>query len=112
MTALKVPVNAGDHHQGNIEAKLTLVEYGDFQCPYCGRAHPLVKQLLREWGQDLHFVFRHFPLAKIHPLALACSVTAEAAGQQGKFWEMHDHIFENQRKITTRFLTSLAEGIG
>jgi protein-disulfide isomerase len=112
MSKLKPAVNSADHHQGNINASITLVEYGDFQCPYCRRAHPLVKRLLRERANDLLFVFRNFPLRKIHPHAYISAVTAEAAGKQGKFWEMHDLIFENQNKLTTNYLLSLAEDIG
>ena len=112
MSTLKLPVNSADHHQGNINASITLVEYGDFQCPYCRRAHPLVKRLLRERGNELLFVFRNFPLRKIHPHAYISAITAEAAGKQGRFWEMHDLIFDNQNKLTTNYLLSLAEDIG
>jgi protein-disulfide isomerase len=112
MSILKIPVSADDHHQGNINAPITLVQYGDFQCPYCRRAYPLVKRLLQEKGGDLHFVFRHFPLKKIHPFAFSAAISAESAGKQGKFWEMHDLIFENQNKITAHFLTLLAGDIG
>jgi len=97
---------------GEINAAVTLVEYGDFECPYCKRAHPLITRLLKEKGNELHFVFRNFPLRKIHQHAYASAITAEAAGKQGKFWEMHDLIFKNQNKLTTNFLLSLAEGIG
>jgi protein-disulfide isomerase len=112
MSILTIPINAGDHHQGNINAVITLVEYGDFQCPNCRRAYPLVKRLLKEKGDELNFVFRNFPLTSIHPLAFSAAVSAEAAGKQGKFWEMHDLIFENQHKITAHFIMLLAEGIG
>jgi len=111
MSTLKLAVNSADHHQGNVHAAITLVEYGDFQCPYCRRAQPLVKRLLQENGEDLHFVFRNFPLREIHPHAYVAAITAEAAGKQGKFWEMHDLIFENQNKLNTNFLFSLAEGL-
>lgn len=111
MSKLKPAVNAADHHRGNINAAITLVEYGDFQCPYCRRAHPLIDRLLSEWGNDIHFVFRNFPLREIHRHAFAAAVAAEAAGQQGKFWEMHDLIFDNQDKINSSFLLSLAEEI-
>src|SRR6185436_7930459 len=108
MSILKFPINDADHHKGNRSAGITLVEYGDFQCPYCRRAHPLVKRLLGEKGDELHFVFRNFPLRKIHPYAYAAAAAAESAGKQEKFWEMHDLIFENQNKITPRFLLLLA----
>jgi protein-disulfide isomerase len=111
MSKLKPAVNSADHHQGNVNATITLVEYGDFECPHCGRAHPFVKRLLRERGKELHFVFRNFPLQEIHPHAYVSAVTAEAAGKQGKFWEMHDLIFENQDKLNTKYLLSLAESL-
>src|SRR6476660_4288805 len=109
MSVLKLAVNSADHHLGNVNAAITLVEYGDFQCPYCRRAHPLVKRLLKERGNGLHFVFRNFPLRKIHPLAHISAITAEAAGKQGKFWEIHDLIFENQDRLSADYLLSLVE---
>ena len=112
MSVLKPAVNSADHHQGNVNAAITLVEYGDFECPYCRRAHPLVKRLLKERGNELHFVFRNFPLRKIHPHAYISAIAAEAAGKQDKFWEMHDLIFENQDKLNTNYLLSLAQDIG
>jgi protein-disulfide isomerase len=112
MTSLKLAVNSADHHQGNVNAAIILVEYGDFECPYCRRAHPLIKRLLKEKSKELHFVFRNFPLREIHPHAYVSAMAAEAAGKQDKFWEMHDLIFENQDRLNTNFLLSLAEGIG
>ena len=112
MSKLKLAVNANDHHLGNVNATITLVEYGDFQCPHCRLAHPLIKRLLKERNNDLHFVFRNFPLNEVHPQAYTAAVTAEAAGKQDKFWEMHDLIYENQDKLNTKFLMSLAENIG
>jgi len=109
MSVLKLAINSADHHAGNVKADITLVEYGDFQCPYCRRALPLVKRLLKEKGEVLHFVFRNFPLREIHPHAYISAVTAEAAGKQGKFWQMHDLIFENQDKLSKTYLLSLAE---
>ena len=111
MSTLKPAVNSDDHHQGNVNAAITLVEYGDFECPYCGRAHPLIKRLLKEKGKELHFVFRNFPLREIHPHAYMSATAAEAAGKQRKFWEMHDLIFENQDKLNANYLLSLAEGL-
>jgi protein-disulfide isomerase len=111
MSKLKPAVNSADHHQGNVNATITLVEYGDFECPHCRRAHPFVKRLLKEKGKELHFVFRNFPLREIHPHAYVSATAAEAAGKQGKFWEMHDLIFENQDKLNTNFLLSLAEDL-
>lgn len=112
MSALKLAINSADHHQGNVFAAITLVEYGDFECPYCKRAHPLVKRLLEERGRQLHFVFRNFPLREIHPHAYMSAIAAEAAARQSKFWEMHDLIFENQNKLSANFLLSLAGTIG
>jgi protein-disulfide isomerase len=109
MSTLKPAVNSTDHHQGNVNAAIILVEYGDFQCPYCGRAHPLVKRLLKEKGKELHFVFRNFPLREIHPHAFISALAAEAAAKQDKFWEMHDLIFENQQGLSANLLNSFAE---
>lgn len=112
MTRLKTAVNSADHHEGNSRGAITLVEYGDFECPHCGLAYPLVKRLLKEKGSELRFVFRNFPLSEIHPNAFASAIAAEAAGKQGKFWEMHDLIFENQDSLSPDFLMSLAEDLG
>ena len=112
MSKLKLPVNSADHHEGNINAGIILVEYGDYQCPYCGRAYPLIKRLLKERGNDIHFVFRNFPLSEIHVHALAAAIAAEAAGKQDKFWEMHDRIFENQDLLADDFLLSSAQSLG
>ena len=90
------PVSADDHAEGPADAPLTLVEYGDYQCPYCGAAYPVVKRLQKTLGKKLRFVFRNFPLTQIHPYALIAAEAAEAAALQGKFWEMHDLLFEQQ----------------
>lgn len=87
---------ASEWVKGSEEATVELVEYGDFQCPACGAVHPLIKQLHEEFEDDLKIVFRHFPLTQIHPNALPAARAAEAAGVQGKFFEMHDKLFENQ----------------
>jgi len=99
MTTLRPPVNERDQQTGNLESRLILVEYGDYQCPYCRRAHPLVQRLLKELGNELRFVFRHFPLKEIHAQAFTAAISAEAAGKQGKFWPMHDLLFENQDRF-------------
>ena len=109
MSRLKIAVNSGDHQLGNVNAPITLVEYGDFQCPHCGRAHPLLKRLLKEKGSDLNLVFRNFPLTEIHQYANVAAAAAEAAGKQGKFWEMHDLIFENQSELNDELLMRLAQ---
>src|SRR5215813_128964 len=95
-TALTPTVSGRDHAQGQADAPLTLVEYGDYQCPYCGAAFPVVKRLQKALGAKLRFVFRNFPLTNAHPYALVAAEAAEAAALQGKFWEMHDLIYENQ----------------
>lgn len=83
-----------DHVYGNKESKVVLIEYGDYQCPGCGAAAPQVKAIADEYKQDIAFVFRNFPITSIHPNALAAAAVAEAAGQQGKFWEMHDLLYQ------------------
>lgn len=96
---LRPQVSARDHRSGNPDAPIELVEYGDYQCPYCGMAYPIVKRIQESFGDDLKFVFRNFPLATIHPMATKAALAAEAAGVQGKFWEMHDLIFEHQQSL-------------
>ena len=112
MSRLKPPVTEKDHQTGNSKASVTLTEYGDYQCPYCGRAYPLLKRLLREKGQVVHFVFRNFPLQEIHPMALSAALAAEAAANQGKFWEMHDLIFEHQQELSLSRLIDFAQMLG
>ena len=89
-----------DHVQGSPAAKVTLVEYGDYQCPYCGEAYPIIKKIQKRFGSDLRFVFRNFPITEAHPFAENGAEIAEAAGAQGKFWEMHDHLYENQQSLS------------
>jgi protein-disulfide isomerase len=91
-------VASSDQTKGNKEAKLILIEYSDFQCPACGRYYFLLKQLNQEYGDQIQFVYRHFPLKRIHLYAQLAAQATEAAGKQGKFWEMHDLIFENQKE--------------
>jgi protein-disulfide isomerase len=112
MAKLKPPVNEDDHLQGNAHAKVVLVEYGDFECPHCAVAHPIIQQLEKKYKEQMAFVFRHFPLSEIHPFAKIAAISAEAAAKQGKFWEMHNMIFENQTKISTVFLLRIAESLG
>jgi protein-disulfide isomerase len=90
-------VTERDHVRGPARARVTLVEYGDFQCPFCGAAYPVLAALEQRF--ELRFVFRHFPLTEIHPYALIAAKAAEEAGAQGKFWEMHAMLFENQRRL-------------
>jgi protein-disulfide isomerase len=93
---LAVPVSAADHQTGPTTAKATLVEYSDYQCPACGAYYPVIKQLQKDFGDKLNFVYRNFPLSQIHPRAELGARVAEAAGKQGKYWEMHDLLFEHQ----------------
>lgn len=96
---LTLPVGRRDHFQGSPHAPVILVEYGDYQCPYCGAAYPIVQRIQRELGSGLGFVFRNFPIINSHPQAEWAAETAEAAAAQGKFWEMHDYLYENQRYL-------------
>lgn len=108
MAKLKIPVGPADHAQGPADAPVTLVEFGDYECPHCGRAYPIVKALQKKFGKQLRFVFRNFPLSEMHPHAQAAAETAEFAGAHEKFWEMHDLIYENQQALSERLLTDLA----
>ena len=110
--ALRTSVSENDHSQGNADAPIQLVEYGDYQCPYCGRAYPIVKQLQQQLGDDLRFIFRNFPLSEIHPQAKQAAIASEAAGLQGKFWEMHDVLFEHQHQLTHFSLVHYAKELG
>jgi protein-disulfide isomerase len=109
---LTPPVSDSDHVQGPSSAPVTLVEYGDYECPYCGAAYPLVKELQRRLGDQLRFVFRNFPLTNAHPHAEHAAEAAEAAASQGKFWEMHDALYEHQDTLADQDIEALAEGIG
>ena len=109
---LTPPVSARDHAQGPADAPVTLVEYGDYECPHCGRAYPIVKTLQRTMGNDLRFVFRNFPLAKSHPHAEHAAEMAEAAGHQGTFWPMHDLLFEHQDALEDEDLIGYAASLG
>lgn len=110
--ALTQPVSARDHVEGPADAPLTLVEYGDYQCPYCGMAYPGVKKVQKTLGKKLRFVFRNFPLTQAHPYALIAAKAAEAAALQGKFWEMHDLLFEQQDFLEPGILPVWAKKIG
>jgi len=112
MANLKVPVGPADHIEGDDNAPVTLVEYGDYECPHCGHAHPIVQAVRKHFGKQLRFVFRNFPLTQIHPHAEMAAEAAEFAGGKGKFWEMHDAIFENQTRLGMPLLTQLATKLG
>src|SRR5690242_5585964 len=108
MTSFLPLLNSNDHIQGYPEASIELIEYGDFQDPACARAYPLIKTLQQNFGKALRFVFRHFPLADRHEYALPAAIAAEAAGRQGKFWEMHNLIFEKHEHLNEYALLEFA----
>ena len=110
---LTLAVNAArDHIQGSDNAPLTLVEYGDYECPSCGSAYPIVKKIQARLGKRLRFVFRNFPLSEVHPHAAHAAAAAEAAAVNGKFWEMHDALYENQAQLGDARLKTLADALG
>jgi formate-nitrite transporter family protein len=107
---LTMPVSeARDHIQGPESAAVTLVEYGDFECPHCGRAHPILQELMEQLEDQVRLVFRHFPLTQMHPHAQRAAEAAEAAATQKQFWPMHDMLFENQDAMEDEDLVSYAE---
>jgi protein-disulfide isomerase len=106
---LAVPVSGADHRLGPMGAELTIVEYGDFECPVCKQAAPVLKHLIRRFPQRVALVFRHYPLKAIHPHALRAAEAAECAGAQGRFWQMHELLFANQGRLSTRYLLMYAE---
>ncbi len=109
---LVLPVGPRDHVQGPATAPVTLVEYGDFECPYCGAAHVIIKKIQELMEDDLRFVFRHFPLTQTHPHAEPAAEGSEAAGAQGRFWEMHDLLYENQGTLDAWHLAQFAHELG
>ena len=112
MSRLKPEVGPSDHAQGPLDAGLVLVEYGDFECPYCGEAYPELKAVQEAMGDDLCFVFRHFPLAEAHPHAEHAAELTEAADTVGLFWEMHDRLYEHQSALDDRSLAAHAQTLG
>lgn len=111
MTTLKVPLGPQDHVQGNPQAPIQLVEYGDYECPFCGQAYLVVKAMQRALGDELLFAFRNFPLTQVHPRAFPAACAAEAAGQQDAFWPMHDILYENQPALEDEDLLAYAKEI-
>jgi protein-disulfide isomerase len=105
---LRTPVTHEDHATGPGSAPIVLIEYGDFECPYCGRAYGILQRLRRDLAGDLRFVFRNFPLTDVHPDSLNAARAAEAAARQGRFWDMHDLLFENRHHLQEANLYSLA----
>jgi protein-disulfide isomerase len=101
-----------DHIQGPADAPVTFVEYGDYECPYCGAAYPIIKEVQSRMGDRLRFVFRNFPISTSHPHAEQAAEAAEAAASQGKFWEMHDLLYENQEHLDDADLHRYADQLG
>jgi protein-disulfide isomerase len=101
-----------DHIQGPADAAVTLVEYGDYECPYCGAAYPIIKEVQARIGATLRFVFRNFPITTSHPHAEQAAEAAEAAAVQGRFWQMHDVLYENQKRLGAADLRGYAEQLG
>ena len=112
MATLKAPITPHDHVLGPANALVTLVEYGDYECPHCGAAHPVVKLIMKQFGSRLRFVFRHFPLAQVHPNAEPAAESAEYAGAHDMFWAMHDGIYQNQDRIGLPLFFALAGTLG
>ncbi len=111
-TTLSAAPGPGDHVRGNPTAPVTLVEYGDFECPYTAKAYPLVKALLEQAPQQLRVIFRHLPLTEIHANAQMAAESAEGAAAQGRFWEMHDLLFEHQHQLGPSLIITIAEKLG
>jgi protein-disulfide isomerase len=101
-----------DHIQGPADAGVTLVQYGDFECSYCGEAYPIVKRIRDRMGSGLRFVFRRFPITTSHPHSEQAAEAAEAAAAQGRFWDMHDHLYEHQQRLAEADLRTYAEALG
>lgn len=112
MSELRFPVNEHDHVVGPADAPVTLVEYGDYQCPHCQAAWPQVELVLRHFGQDLRYAYRHFPISTVHPLAKPAAEVAEFAGAHGLFWEMHSAIYANGDRLSGATLFALASQLG
>jgi protein-disulfide isomerase len=111
-THLAVPVSERDHRQGPATAAVTLVQYGDYECPYTRQSTTIVRAIQQQLGEQLRFVFRNFPLTEIHPHALHAALAAEAAAAQDKFWQMHDYIFHHQHTLEDADLEQFAEAVG
>ncbi len=103
--------NESDHVLGASQAAVELIEYGDFQCRYCADVYPAIKLLIKKMGRNLKFVFRHYPMYRLHPMALEAAVASEAAAMQNQFWKMHDMIFENQKYLLRTSLSRFARSL-
>lgn len=111
-TDLSTPVTERDHVRGSLDAPVVIVEYGDYECSHCGRAYWVVKDLLQELGEDVAFVFRNFPITETRPRARTVAEALEAAGSQGRFWEMHDWFYEHQHELEGTDLEQHADVLG
>jgi protein-disulfide isomerase len=112
VTRLIIPVDHHDHTHGSDDAPVTLVEYGDYECPYCGQAYPILKAVQRAMGDSLRFVFRNFPISELHPHALRAAEFAETAASLGRFWQAHDLLYEHQTALRDSNLLAYGERIG
>ena len=112
MARLKVPVTPHDHIRGPADAAVTLIEYGDYECPYCGAGDTMVQELQKHFPGRLRSVFRHFPLYEVHPNAEAAAQGAELAAAHGRFWEMHESLYQNQERLGLPLLFELAQDLG
>lgn len=112
MPSLKVPVTERDHYQGQLTAPIQLVEYGDYQCPYCGSAYLVLKDIQNEFADQLCFIFRNFPLSQLHEHALSAALVAEFAARHNQFWPVHDMLFENQNYLGLPLYTQIAKQFG
>ncbi|RUP10391.1 MAG: DsbA family protein [Hyphomicrobium sp.] len=112
MSQLWMPVSDADHIEGRRNAPMTLLEYGDFECPYCAETYPVIKAVQDTIGLDMRFVFRHFPLTRLHPHAEHAAEISEAANTIDRFWEMHDILFENQTALDDTHLLIEARAVG
>lgn len=112
MSHLRIPVSDQDHSIGPVDAAVALVEYGDYQCPYCGEAFPVVKELLKEYDGKIRFVFRNFPIAEIHPEAVDAAFVAEFASDHGEFWQAHDLLYENQTELGPQLYQRICDALG
>jgi protein-disulfide isomerase len=112
MIPLTLPDPDRDHIYGSANGSIRLLEYGDYECPFCAEAQPIIKEIQRRLGDDLLFAFRHFPLTNIHPHSKHAAEAAEAAAAQGSFWGMHDVLFENQDALEDEYLAAYAAELG
>jgi protein-disulfide isomerase len=112
MSKLRIPVTERDHARGSENSELVVVEYGDYQCPFCGEAESKIARLEHLLSGIMKRVFRHFPLTQVHEFAFPAAMSAEAASNQGKFWEMHESLFANQESLELGIFEELAEQIG